>query len=86
MTHIDTPTYTQDTTKKQKENSRQTSSVAYFFQVLTIIIPLICVITEILVYKHVLNVYAPEIIVRFAALEFVCIVIFALLHRNRKIS
>ena len=83
MEHAVTAAHTQHKEKKQKHVH---FSITHFFGILAVVFPLLCVLTGVLVHKHILHVYAPEIIVRLAVLEFVCIVILAILHRDSKTS
>ena len=81
MEHAVTAGHTQPAAKENVH-----FSITRLFGILAVVFPLLCVLTGVLVHKHILHVYAPEIIVRLAALEFVCIVILAILRRDSQTS
>ena len=85
MEHAVTAGHTQPAAKGKKEKHVH-FSITRLFGILAVVFPLLCVLTGVLVHKHILHVYAPEIIVRLAALEFVCIVILAILRRDSQTS
>ena len=89
MEHAVNAADTPQTTKIRQEKGQKKQvhfSITLLFSILAVVFPLLCVLTGVLVHKQLLHVYAPEIIVRLGALEFVCIVILALLRRDSKTS